>query len=180
MNCGALILAAGASTRFGSAKQLVIFEGETLLARAVRIAQAAGCKPVVVVLGARENLIRNECDLSGVLVVSNPDWAEGMGTSLTQGIRALEGCPGVVVMTCDMPAVTANHLRALASSGAITASSYADRKGVPAYFPEEVFPALLSTEGDAGARDLLRSAAGIDLAGGELDIDTPEDLARCK
>jgi molybdenum cofactor cytidylyltransferase len=62
----------------------------------------------------------------------------------------------------------------------MTASSYADRKGVPAYFPRKMFSALLSLKGDAGARDLLKSAVAIDLKGGEVDIDTAEDLERAK
>ena len=80
-------------------------------------------------------------------------------------------------MTCDQPAVTADHLCALASSTEPTASSYANRQGVPAWFPRASFPDLLQLTGDSGARDLLKQARTIDLPGGDLDIDTADDLA---
>jgi molybdenum cofactor cytidylyltransferase len=178
MKSGALILAAGASTRLGSPKQLVRLGDETLLERSIRIAEEAGCAPVVVILGAHEELIRSQCNLSDVLVVFNPDWADGMGTSLSLGARIFENVSGIIVMTCDMPTVTADHLAALASSGTVTASLYVGRKGIPAYFPREVIPALFEMKGDVGAREILRTASAIELAGGEIDIDTKEDLAR--
>jgi len=180
MSCGALILAAGASKRLGLPKQVARLNGETLLDRTIRVAAEAGCAPVVVVLGAFEDLIREQCKLQDVSIVSNPAWAEGMGTSLSQGVRTFDDATGIFVMTCDMPAVTANHLRALAASGAVTASLYAGRKGVPAYFPSELFPGLLKIKGDVGAKEILQPAHGIELAGGEFDVDTPEDLAQAR
>jgi CTP:molybdopterin cytidylyltransferase MocA len=180
MNCGALILAAGASTRLGYPKQLVCWGNETLLDRSIRIAREAGCVPVVVVLGAFEDLIRSRCNLQGVLTLSNPEWAEGMGTSLSMGVRACDDVPGILVMTCDMPAVTADHLIALKSSGTVTASVYANRKGVPAYFPNDLFSRLIAITGDNGARNILQSAVGIELKGGELDIDTTEDVRQLR
>jgi CTP:molybdopterin cytidylyltransferase MocA len=83
-------------------------------------------------------------------------------------------------MTCDQPAVTAGHLRKLTATGEITASAYAGRRGVPAYFPAAAFPALMRLTGDAGARELLRDAATVELAGGELDVDTAVDLDEAK
>jgi molybdenum cofactor cytidylyltransferase len=163
--------------RLGKPKQLACLNGETLLDRAIQIAKAADCMPIVVVLGAFEELIRSQCNLQEVIVVSNPDWGEGMGASLACGVRTLGETEGALVMTCDMPAVTADHLRALASSGALRASSYANRKGVPAFFPSALFAQLRDRKGDSGARDLLKSAEAIELKQGELDIDTPEDLA---
>jgi molybdenum cofactor cytidylyltransferase len=176
MNCGALILAAGASSRLGTPKQLVRLRQETLLYRSIRISKEAGCSPVVVVLGAFEDQIRRQCNLQDTVVVSHAEWADGMGTSLARGIEAFNSVTGAVVMTCDMPAVTATHLVALQATGEVTASRSAERRGVPAYFPCAVFPELLKIRGDAGARDLLRSAAFVELIGGELDIDTAEEL----
>ena len=176
MNCGALILAAGGSSRLGTPKELVLLSKETLLDRSIRISKEAGCSPVVVVLGAFEDQIRRQCDLQDTVVVSHAGWAEGMGTSLARGIQAFDTVASVILMTCDMPAVTADHLLALQATGEVTASSYAERRGVPAYFPQTVFPELLRVTGDAGARDLLRSASFVALPGGELDIDTTEEL----
>jgi CTP:molybdopterin cytidylyltransferase MocA len=83
-------------------------------------------------------------------------------------------------MTCDMPVVTAEHLRALMSSGEVTASFYSGKKGVPAYFPAETFQSLMELRGDSGAKNLLRSARSVELVGGELDVDTMADLAQAQ
>lgn len=85
--------------------------------------------------------------------------------------------PGVILMVCDQPAVTSEHLRALARAGETTASRYAGRNGVPAFIAAEALSALAALRGDSGARALLQRAAALDLPGGELDIDTDEDLA---
>ena len=109
----AVVLAAGASVRLGEPKQLVTIAGETLLERAVRAAREAGCSPVVVVLGADAERIAEQCDLSDAVVVVNDAWSEGMASSIRVGVGALQDADGVVLMTCDQPAVSAAHLRAL-------------------------------------------------------------------
>jgi molybdenum cofactor cytidylyltransferase len=133
----AVVLAAGASTRLGEPKQLVMLAGETLLERAVRTAREAGCEPVVVVLGAAYVEILGNCGLGDAVTVINSDWKEGMSSSIRLGIRTLgfiaKDADGVVLMTCDQPAVTAEHLRAIIASGTRAASAYAGRAGVPAY-----------------------------------------------
>ena len=173
---GAVLLAAGASTRLGEPKQLVKLGDENLLERSVRVATEAGCSPVVVVLGASAELIRKNCNLEGAQVVFNQGWQEGMASSIRVGVEALHDVDGVVVMVCDMPAVTPEHVRALAASGKVTGTFYAGRRGVPAYFPQSMFSALTMLQGDTGARDMLRTAPSIELPGGELDIDTEKDL----
>ncbi len=180
MAVAGVVLAAGASTRFGSPKQLAVLGGETLLERAVRLAREAGCQPVVVVLGASADAIRARCELGDAVIVVNENWTEGMGGSVRVGVSVLGEVDGCVVMACDMPAVTASHLRALRSSGEMMASSYAGRRGVPAYFPAWAFPVLLTLHGDAGARKLLQSAQSRELAGGEVDVDTANDLERMR
>jgi molybdenum cofactor cytidylyltransferase len=189
-NTAAIILAAGASTRLGQPKQLIRLDSETLLERAVRIALDAGCYPVVVVLGADAERVRAGCDLGEAALAGNDAWLEGIASSIRTGletvqstllqIRAESQTAGVVLMTCDQPAVTPEHLRSLAASGDLTASEYAGRRGVPAYFPASFFAALTQLTGDSGARDLLRTAAAIPLPLGELDIDTPEALAEAR
>lgn len=184
MKTAAVVLAAGASARLGSLKQLALVGGETLLKRAVRVAREAECSPVVVVLGAEYVQVLGNNSLGDALTAINDQWAEGMASSIRLGVRSLglvaNQVAGVVLMTCDMPAVTAAHLRALMASGERTASYYAGRSGVPAYFPAGAFGELMELQGDAGARELLRAARGVDLAGGELDVDTAEDLARAR
>jgi molybdenum cofactor cytidylyltransferase len=173
---GAVILAAGASSRLGFPKQTVRFEGETLLDRTIRLAREAGADVVVVVLGAFEGEVRSACQLAGTTLVSNPDWAKGMGTSIRRGIQALPDSKGCLVLTCDMPAVTSSHLRLLAERGTLTASLYCSKRGVPAYFPSQAFPGLLQLDDAIGASALLTSAAALPLTGGEFDVDTPQDV----
>ena len=178
-----MILAAGGSSRLGSPKQLARISGETLLDRAVRVAGEAGCRPVVI-LGANAELIRQACSLDGIEVILNPDWAEGMATSIRVGIVAVANAVQAVLMTCDQPAVTPEHLRRLiaaSADGEVAASRYkmasgTMRNGVPACFPGTWFGQLMSLEGDAGARSLLRAARGIELPRGELDVDTFAEL----
>ena len=183
MTVAAVVLAAGASTRFGEPKQLAKLGGERLLERAVRIALEAGCEPVVVVLGAKAAEIEGGCELRAAKVVLNEAWAEGMASSVRAGLGALpQDLSGIVLMTCDQPAVTAGHLRKLAAAGegaatSVTAgSSYAGRVGAPAFFPVDRFSELMGLRGDQGARSLLQASLAVELPGGELDIDTVESL----
>jgi molybdenum cofactor cytidylyltransferase len=176
----AIVLAAGASTRLGEPKQLVELGSETLLERAVRTARDAGCAPIVVVLGANSEQILERSNLGDAVVVLNETWDEGMASSIRVGIGAVAGADSVLLMTCDQPAATADHLRKLTASSEITASAYAARRGVPAYFPASTFPALMQLRGDAGARELLRDATAIELPGGELDVDTLPDLVQAR
>jgi CTP:molybdopterin cytidylyltransferase MocA len=175
---GAIILAAGDSSRLGRPKQTVIFKGETLLDQAIRISKAAGARETIVVLGAYASEIRKECRLESCAVVENPDWAKGMGTSIRRGIGSLAGVGGTLILTCDMPAVTAVHLQMLAASGNLTASLYEGKRGVPAYFPKATFELLSKLEDSRGAGQLLSAAETIALPGGEFDVDTPADVDR--
>lgn len=110
-------------------------------------------------------------------MVQNPDWMNGMGSSIRRGIQSLREVEGAVILTCDMPAVTTAHLQMLAASGKLTASLYGDKRGVPAYFPRTMFGLLLQLEDNRGASHLLSSADTIALPGGELDVDSPEDVS---
>lgn len=164
----------------GSLKQLEMLGDETLLQRAVRIARQAGCDPVIVVVGAEAEQVQKSL-ASDVVMVINDIWQEGMGSSVRAGVDAcVDSAEGVVMMTCDQPAVTAAHLRLLMAGGELKASRYAGRNGVPAFFPRRHFADLTALNGDVGARDLLRLADAVTLEGGELDVDTPADLARAR
>lgn len=189
MSVAAIVLAAGASTRLGQPKQLVQLggttDGERLLERAVRVAGEAGCAPVIVVLGAGAQEIERLCHLPGAVLVYNQGWAEGMGLSIHAGMVSLpEDVEGVVLMTCDQPAVTGLHLQELVARGKAggepATSAYGGRFGVPAFFPRESFKALESLRGEAGARSLLRTARKINLPGGEIDVDTTQSLELAK
>jgi CTP:molybdopterin cytidylyltransferase MocA len=139
---------------------------------------------VVVVVGADYANVLAHNVLGDVVTVINEQWEEGMASSIRLGVSALESgfqdAEGVVVMTCDQPAVTAKHLSLLTLSTEVKASRYAGRNGVPAFFPARYFDQLMKLEGDAGARVLLAEARYDELRDGELDVDTPEDLARAR
>jgi molybdenum cofactor cytidylyltransferase len=191
MSVAAIILAAGASSRLGRPKQLVEFRGETLVARAIRLALEAGAEPVIAVLGAEYETIRAAIASTRAQTIRNENWEQGIAGSVHAGLRVVaESAPdaaGAMILTCDQPRLTAEHLRALLVAFAalrepgIVASNYASVRGVPAIFPREVFPELYALEGDRGARALLaRPSVPVvarDFDGGEIDIDTPTDLA---
>ena len=184
MRIGAVVIAAGASRRLGEPKQLAVVGGERLLERAVRVAGEAGCSPVVVVLGARAEEIERACGFGSARVLRNTEWAEGMASSIRLGVAELMGeTDALVVMGCDQPAVTAEHLRGLmagVADASVTASAYAGRRGIPACFAADCFSELLALEGDKGARDLLQAARAVELPGGELDVDTVELLREAR
>jgi molybdenum cofactor cytidylyltransferase len=173
----AVILAAGSSTRLGHPKQLVVLGGESLIHRAVNIAVNAGLHPVIVVVNDAEFV--EPLQAIGAQVVLNPRHSEGMATSIEAGVQRASqlNSSGVIVMACDQPALTADHLLQLAvEPDKISGSGYAGRTGIPAYFPSANFPALMSLEGDTGARNLLRGARTIEAEDLLLDIDTEADL----
>ena len=174
----ALILAAGFSRRLGRPKQSVVFAGLSLLERTIRAAQAAELHPILAVVNDSSWI---SLEPQGIVVLQNPDAHEGMSTSVGTGIRWLlqHPVPGAILMACDQPGLHPDHLRALcADPTRITGSRYADRTGVPAYFPAHAFPQLLELRGDAGARTLLQHAAAIPNEALAFDIDTEEDLQR--
>ncbi len=184
----AIVLAAGASRRLGRPKQLVEFRGETLLERAVRIAAESGAAPVIAVLGAHAEEIRASVPLPIATVVINGEWQSGMASSIRAGLRILEpDAPGVLLLACDQPRLGVSHLRSLlasfetGNSAAIVASVYRGTRGVPAVFPRSAFARLNALDGDKGARSILLDPhcelVEVKLEGGEIDIDSPADLA---
>ena len=185
-----IILAAGASRRLGQPKQLLVLGGETLLERTDRLARAAGATPVIVVLGADFEVICDSVLLMNSLLSINEQWEQGIATSIHRGLKTLEtissDAQGVLIVGCDQPRLSADHLRTLIetfmaqSQPTIVASTYGDITGIPAVFPREAFPDLLALRGDMGARALLIEPPfpliAIPFPGGEIDIDRPEDL----
>lgn len=172
-----LVLAAGEGRRFGGPKAPVVIEGERLVDRAVRVLREGGCDPVYVVLGAWAG------DVPGAVAVANPEWPEGMGSSLRAGLAALEGetADAVVVTLVDLPGLTAAAVRRLVQAdGGITAATYDGERGHPVRFAREHWAGVaISARGDAGARDYLRTHADEvrlvevgDVASGE-DLDEP-------
>ena len=175
----AVILAAGAGIRMGGPKALLALDGETLLQRAVRVVRAAGCDPVLAVVGDWD-----PGPLDAVRV-PNPDAAEGMASSIRAGVRALPAdAPAALFLTVDQPAVDAPLLRRLLALAALApehpaACAYGDTLGIPAVLPRRLFPDLLALVGDRGAKGILlrETTATLPFPAGEDDLDTPGDLA---
>ena len=186
-----MILAAGSSSRMGSPKQMLRFQGISLLRRAALAALEAGCSPVIVVTGAFADQSRRELGGLPVQEVVNESWETGMASSVRAGVAALcETAPdatALLLLLCDQPHVTAGVISRLidahhATGSAIVASAYQESSGVPALFGRELFPELLQLEGRGGAKQVIgRHAAEAQIlpfeAGG-VDVDTPEDYRR--
>ena len=185
--CALVLLAAGASTRMGQPKQLLPVAGRPLLRHVAEAAVAAPVAPVVVVLGAFAAEIAPCLEGLPVQIVINPDWPEGIGSSLRAGIAALQAVgpavDGVVVALADQPDFSAAQVSRLiaaqrATARSIVASQYRGVLMPPALFTAAHFPELLALQGEAGARPLLQShrdrLATVPLATGR-DLDTPAD-----
>lgn len=188
MIIAAVVLAAGASSRLGEPKQLLLgATGETLVHEAAREALAAGAKPVIVVVGASSMLITSALFDLDVQISDNVNWQEGLASSIRCGVQVAEHCDAdvhaVMLLTCDMPAVGETHLRSLLSAfetGATrVASAYGGTVGVPAIIPRSEFSDLLQLTGDKGAKPLLLRAGtiAVPLQHGTSDLDTPANVA---
>lgn len=189
---GAIILAAGPSTRMGSPKQLLEIDGQPLLLRAVEAALASPAWPVVVVLGANADAIRPVLARRPVLIAENSAWPEGMASSIRTGVTTLQqfsrGLDAALIALCDQPAFSGEVIAALitaqrGSGRSIVAAHYSGRHAAPALFLREHFSALAHLTGEEGARALLNDhperVTGIDLPSLALDLDTPEDVKQC-
>ncbi|WP_033440343.1 nucleotidyltransferase family protein [Saccharothrix sp. NRRL B-16314] len=169
MSVAGLLLAAGAGRRFGGPKALVSHGGVLWVDRAAGVLRDAGCAPVVVVLGASASSVRARAALDGCVVVDNPGWATGMGSSLRAGLAALAGSDvaAVVVLPVDTPGVTAaavERFRALAAPAALARASYDGAPGHPVLIGSEHWPRVsAAATGDAGARDYLRAHSALDV-----------------
>lgn len=177
----AVVLAAGASRRYGAAKQLETVDGESWVGRAARLAREAGCSPVRVVTGAHADRVSRELrGMEGVSPVHHPGWRHGMGSSIAAGIRSLDRTSpphAVLFLTCDQLALDATILKRLvdafdAEPRRIVACAYAGTVGIPALFGDAWFGQLESLEGDRGAKTLL-----VEGSAWRVDIDWPPGAA---
>ncbi|WP_151087741.1 nucleotidyltransferase family protein [Hymenobacter baengnokdamensis] len=188
---GLLLLAAGSSSRLARPKQLLPYQGKTLLRHAAEVAVASPCRPLVLVTGALHDELLPEIAGLPFHVVRNDSWADGMGGSIAAGLAELETAAegptvdAVVVMLCDQPLLTEEIIGQLivqfqATGQPVVASAYAGTLGVPALFGRAVFPQLLALRGASGARELLQQYAhlpSVAFPGGATDVDTEAQYA---
>jgi CTP:molybdopterin cytidylyltransferase MocA len=142
MRVAGLLLAAGAGRRFGTPKALVSLHGKLFVDSAADLLRAAGCDPVVVVLGAQASEVREKAVLDGVTVVDNPRWDTGMGSSLRTGLHAVGAADAVVVLPVDTPGVTVAALHrflALAEPKALARATYHGEVGHPVLIGSDHF-----------------------------------------
>jgi len=179
---GIILLAAGASARLGVPKQLLRFQGETLLRRSVKSALAVSNK-VVVTLGARIETVRKEIEDLPVEIVENINWETGMSGSIRVALEKFldDELKAVVVMVCDQPFVDENLLKKIIrvfqkTDAPIVACAYQNTLGVPALFHKNLFPELLALDAQAGAKRLIKKyesqTATVSFPEGAFDIDT--------
>jgi molybdenum cofactor cytidylyltransferase len=186
-----LVLAAGGSSRMGSPKQLLPWEGRTLLEHVVAQVCASGLDEVLVVLGASAEQILAQVELGRARVVKNPDHASGMASSLRAGLAALgPAVQRVVVILGDQPAISGELLDALLALQTekgmpAAALSFGGLLHPPVVLDRELWPALHSLEGDVGCRALIRGrpelVAALPVPGDSrhpVDVDTVEDYRR--
>lgn len=188
-----IILAAGASTRMGQPKQLIKLNGYSLLEHAVLTAKNSKADQVIVVLGSESEKSMEAIEHLPVEIVVNDQWNEGMGSSLKKGLTACQKkfpeTRATLIMVCDQPSITTHHLNNLIDTYTktqkpIVASQYTSTFGVPAVFDHTLFQEILQLPDRQGAKNIImkhqKNLLAVDLPGGEIDLDTPEDLLRYK
>jgi len=188
---GAVILAAGESSRFGRPKQLVQFRGKSLVRRVVDAAKDANCSTIVVVLGSKREEIERELKETDAIVAENQNWRRGIGSSIRVGVEsAVNQAPdieAIVLLTCDQPFVKTDTIERLIvmrekTKKAIVASSYSETLGVPALFDRSCFQELLTLPDDSGAKSIILSnherVAELLFPEGKIDIDTAADYEK--
>lgn len=191
---GAVVLAAGAASRMGRAKQLLLLDGEPLVARAARLALSSGAEEAVVVTGAYGEavgaaLAALQAEAGGRLrLVHNPAWQSGQASSIRAGVAGLSpACQAALFFPVDQPRLPVALLRRLWQPwregwDRVATEVEGEVRGAPAIFDRSLFGALLALQGDQGARPLLK-AGGAGLARIPVpapalaDVDTPEDWA---
>lgn len=185
---GVLILGAGNSSRMGQPKQLLRYQGRTLIRHMGEEAIAAVDAPVMVVTGANADLVEEALRELPIEVVENDHWEEGMGSSIGIGVAELQllhpELASIIIMVCDQPFVNAALLKQLIQHQKVTGkgivgATYENTIGTPVLFGSHYFPALKDLHGQDGVKQILRQSTGdiaiVSFPLGALDIDTADD-----
>ncbi len=194
-NIGLIILAAGKASRMGKPKQLLTYQGSSLISHAVKIGLNSNCRPVIVVLGAYKEQVKPQIDKLPIEIIENSDWETGMSSSIRAGINAIKqsnfNLDGVIIALADQPLISEAVFNQLIekyqetrnkTKNKIIASTYDDIVGVPALFDKNFFSELMDIEGDRGAKALIRKyrdeVLTVPVAEAAIDIDTPDDYQK--
>ncbi|WP_145855635.1 nucleotidyltransferase family protein [Pedobacter suwonensis] len=188
MRTGIIILAAGSSSRLGKPKQLLDYNGKTLLQTVINEALATDCKPVIVVLGAYAQEIADQHRHNGINVVINQSWEEGMGSSIVAGLSTIvknnSEIESIIIAVADQAFIKKRNFNNLIAKQKetgkkIIASSYNETIGTPVLFKKDYFEALLLLKGAEGAKNILKQYSEdletVVFERGGIDIDTETD-----
>lgn len=184
-----ILLAAGTSSRMGSNKLLFDLHGESVVRSAARRALAGGLSPLLVVLGHQADRVRQELEGLPCQTVVNPDYEQGINTSLKAGVAALpEGVQATMVLLSDMPFVTPEMIAGLidryrSNPAPLVISDYEGVNAPPMLYDRSLFGELLAMTGEGCGRQVVkrhRHEAEVLAwpAAALADLDVPEDYAR--
>jgi molybdenum cofactor cytidylyltransferase len=187
-NTGIIILAAGSSSRFGRVKQLLHFNNKTLLQHVIDEAIDSGAEPIIVVTGANADEIEKNIPQDNIEIIRNDNWQQGMASGIVEGLKKAitlnNDIKKIIITVCDQPFVSSAIFKQLyekqeRSVQHIVACAYANTIGTPALFAQNYFDALMSLQGEEGAKKILKAnredVATIDFPQGAVDIDTSKD-----
>lgn len=191
MNVAIIILAAGKSSRMGVPKQALEINGKTLIKTVIDTALETKCYPITVVVGANKTAFVAELKQMPVTLIDNPHWEKGMGTSIKMGLVGAfmveKNFEAVIVLTVDMPFVTASLINELIEKAAdesvkIVACRYGESGGIPALFKRDILTDILELDDAEGAKSVIlkhkTETAWVDFPNGNIDLDTPTDLRK--
>lgn len=186
----AIVLAAGMSRRMGTPKQLLRLAGKSLLEHTLNNVRGSGVDEIVLVLGASADEVRRQVATDGLHLVVNPDFQQGMGTSLRMGLAAVSASmQGALIVLADQPFVRSSTLDQMIAYREMHAPQiliplYRGFRGNPVLLDRSVFPELMTLAGDIGCRAIFGSHTesihklAVDDIGILLDIDSAEDWER--
>src|ERR1700680_2171727 len=182
----AIVLAAGQATRFGQCKQLMRLGEKALLQHVLDNLAQSKIDEVVVVLGARADEIREQIQFGKARVLMNPDYANGMSTSIQAGLRAINSDAAMIVLA-DQPRVTSRTLDLLIdeyrrSKPSVVIPTFNGFRGNPVIVDRSLFAEMMEIRGDIGCRSIFGNhpvhMLPVDDRGVVEDIDTMEDIER--
>lgn len=193
-NVIAVVLAAGRSLRMGPKNKLLEKLGEkSILHHVVTALQESQIESVVVVLGHEAEKIKNDLEGENVTYVMNPDYEQGIGTSISAGLRSVdESVRGALIMLGDMPVISAKTIDKLVHNfnrnprAEIVVPTYEDQPGNPVLWSNRLFPQLSSLSGDRGGKLLIEkntdvvSFCSVDSESVRIDVDNSYELERLR